>query len=366
MLKFNDFKENSLLESKEPQSFIELIDFLKTYEREKFFNTVFQLRPVKTGRIYLDGKYSTNKSYLEKYEDGKTWRGIIEGMGKVYSRSSEDLGKVLDYLLLAAIERNPPKILNLTDFKEFMDNPDDRAWLLDKMKTALSPGDIFKQIGTKISGYEGVFFSDIAELDIPEIATEIGLRLEISSENKMAFSFELDELIKKYGGNDIFNVSFIESNFHYAFPIFYRGRIKIREGSGDSEKMRKSTLDFEFIREFQIKSPRTKEDLKYEVKECIKKLAKVIFTYGFWYDGGKVWEDHVSSIEKSHRMEDVKKQLAKSDIREEIQMINKNLSDICYRAVNDDISIEEVSEKMQSVVTIMNILVLSKGKNIPV
>jgi hypothetical protein len=34
--------------------------------------------------------------------------------------------------------------------------------------------------------------------------------------------------------------------------------------------------------------------------------------------------------------------------------------------VNDDISIEEVSEKMQSVVTIMNILVLSKGKNIPV
>ena len=64
-------------------------------------------------------------------------------------------------------------------------------------------------------------------------------------------------------------------------------------------------------------------------------------------------------------MKDMKKQLAKSDIREEIQMINKNLSDICYRAVNDDITIGEVSEKMQPVVTIMNILVLSKGKNIP-
>jgi hypothetical protein len=34
MLKFNVFKENSLLESKETQSFIELSYFLKTYERE--------------------------------------------------------------------------------------------------------------------------------------------------------------------------------------------------------------------------------------------------------------------------------------------------------------------------------------------
>lgn len=196
-------------------------EFIKALDSGKWgkkLSGMIEIKPVKTGRIYITSRFLPSVTYF--WKDGTAWHYVFSSAGKEYgNQRSNDIDSLFELMIIDCIKKSAPTGFTRSDIEKMVS---DKKWLFDNADSeSIINGDIYKKY---------------REISNPQVITDFS-KIRTTVMDRLLFNGIAGSSINK-GGSIVLNFTnhiYSEHNSTWPFHIIASllsegGRIIFKNG----------------------------------------------------------------------------------------------------------------------------------------